>query len=84
MNPPDVTVDTLGLQCPLPIIQLAKAAKKLDSGMIELISDDPATQTDVPAWCQMRSGTLLRKSVDQADGRTLYRYLIAIGQRAHP
>jgi tRNA 2-thiouridine synthesizing protein A len=73
-----MTVDALGLHCPLPIIQLARAAKQLDSGLIQLIADDPATRTDVPAWCRLRSNKLLGESVEQHEGRDIYRYLIQI------
>lgn len=51
MNP-NFVVDTRGLFCPAPIIKTAEAAKNLESGsVIEVISDDPAIEFDMPAWC---------------------------------
>jgi tRNA 2-thiouridine synthesizing protein A len=44
-------LNCLGMRCPLPIIQLAKAIK-VDSEII-LKSDDPATLPDLTAWCRM-------------------------------
>ena len=73
---PDVRVDAVGLKCPLPIIELGKAANLLDSGLIELISDDPVALQDVPAWCRMRSAALL----DQAtDGHGVSVFIVRVG-----
>lgn len=51
MNP-NIVVDTRGMFCPVPIMKTAEAAKNLESGsVIEVISDDPAIEFDMPAWC---------------------------------
>lgn len=75
----DVLVDTTGLVCPVPIIHLARAAKELGSGVIELIADDPATQYDVSAWCEMRSATQLATSVEQRGDTQVFRYSVQVG-----
>ena len=55
MTEPDVTVDSLGRLCPLPIIDLAQRITDVDvGGVIAVLSDDPAAAADVPAWCRMR------------------------------
>lgn len=47
----DVTVDARGLQCPMPVIKLSQAILAASSGqMIELISSDRGSCSDVPAW----------------------------------
>lgn len=47
----DVTVDARGLQCPMPIIKLSQAILSARTGdIIELISTDRGSCTDVPAW----------------------------------
>jgi tRNA 2-thiouridine synthesizing protein A len=39
----------------MPVIELAKAWPRVAVGeVVELLSDDPAAATDVPAWCRMR------------------------------
>ena len=39
--------------CPVPIIKLSEAIRNVDAGcVVELISDDPAIEFDLPAWCQ--------------------------------
>ena len=50
-----ITIDTLGLPCPIPIVRLAAAAMDAPPGtMIEVLSDDPGAKADVPAWCRMK------------------------------
>jgi TusA-related sulfurtransferase len=50
-----LSVDSRGRRCPLPIIDLAAAARTAAGGtLITVIADDPAAATDVPAWCRMR------------------------------
>ena len=73
-GPADVTVDARGRLCPAPVIELARAALALGSGMIEVLADDPAAQTDIPAWCRMR-GVRLVSVEPLGDAR---RYLVAV------
>lgn len=50
-----ITLDCRGLRCPLPVIELAKAWPGVAVGeTVELLSDDPAAASDVPAWCRLR------------------------------
>lgn len=54
------TVEARGVLCPVPIIRLARAAAALPGGsLVELLTDDPAAEHDVPAWCRLRGHTLL-------------------------
>jgi tRNA 2-thiouridine synthesizing protein A len=49
------TVDTTGLLCPVPIIELAKHIDDVPVGAtVAVLADDPAAAADVPAWCRMR------------------------------
>lgn len=49
----DVTLDTLGLFCPMPIIFTSKKIKELIVGQIlEVVSDDEGIKKDMPAWCE--------------------------------
>ncbi len=51
----ELTVDARGRRCPLPIIDLAAAARTAAPGtLIILLADDPAAAADVSAWCRMR------------------------------
>ena len=53
---PLVTIDALGRKCPIPIIMLAQRITEVPVGsIIAVLADDPAAETDVPAWCMMKS-----------------------------
>ncbi len=70
------TVDARGRRCPLPIIDLATAARDAAAGaVITLIADDPAAAADVAAWCRMR-GHAYEGSEASDDGAVAYRVRI--------
>jgi tRNA 2-thiouridine synthesizing protein A len=56
----DETLDCKGLSCPMPVLKLAKAMKKLDSGkVLELLGTDPGSKVDVPKWCEKTGNEFL-------------------------
>jgi tRNA 2-thiouridine synthesizing protein A len=59
-----VTVDCLGLACPIPVVRLAKAVASVEVGaIVELLADDPGAKVDIPVWCRLKDQQL----VDQRD-----------------
>jgi tRNA 2-thiouridine synthesizing protein A len=53
---PALSINALGRKCPLPIIMLAERIGEVAVGqLVEVLADDPATKTDVPAWCGLKS-----------------------------
>jgi tRNA 2-thiouridine synthesizing protein A len=53
---PALRIDALGRKCPIPIIMLAEQIGTVQVGsVIEVLADDPAAKTDVPAWCGLKS-----------------------------
>jgi tRNA 2-thiouridine synthesizing protein A len=53
---PALTIDALGRKCPIPIIMLAERIREVPVGqVVAVLADDPATQSDVPAWCMLKS-----------------------------
>ena len=61
-------IDLTGLQCPMPIVELAKLFKTLDVGEeITATANDPAFCLDVEAWCERTGHELVEFS--DADGR---------------
>ncbi len=49
----DVTLDTLGYFCPMPIILTSKKIKELTPGQVlAIVSDDEGIKKDMPAWCE--------------------------------
>ncbi|MBD3288666.1 sulfurtransferase TusA family protein [candidate division KSB1 bacterium] len=50
----DVSIDCLGLFCPMPIVKTAEKIKEIDAGkVLEVISDDEGIVDDMPNWCKM-------------------------------
>lgn len=50
-----LTLDCRGMRCPLPVIELARHIADVDvRAVVEVVADDPAAASDVPAWCRMR------------------------------
>ena len=59
----DITVDALGLYCPMPIIMTAKEIKKIAVGQVLAVkSDDAGIKADLPAWCKTTGNELLELS----------------------
>lgn len=55
----DLTVDARGLQCPMPVLKVAKAIKEIASGQsLELIATDRGSLSDIPAWSKDMGHTL--------------------------
>ena len=50
---PLIRIDARGLRCPLPVLRLRKLTEGR-SGRVELLTDDPAAEADVPAFARER------------------------------
>ncbi len=62
----NLQIDTSGKCCPMPMVETNKAMKGLNAGdVLEIIATDPATQQDIPSWCE-RQGHQLLESEHQA------------------
>ncbi len=61
---PDQVLDLKGLLCPMPVVKLQLAVKKLPLGaVVEGIATDPGVMADIPAWARMSGHELL--SIEQ-------------------
>jgi tRNA 2-thiouridine synthesizing protein A len=57
---PALTIDALGRKCPIPIIMLAERIREVPIGhVVAVLADDPAAESDVPAWCMLKSQEFL-------------------------
>lgn len=66
--PADKSVDTRGLNCPLPILKAKKALAELASGQVlEVISTDPGSLRDFQAFTKQTGHILLHQSTQGAD-----------------
>ncbi|MGV6801512.1 MAG: sulfurtransferase TusA family protein [bacterium] len=69
----DQTLDTKGLNCPLPILKAKKMLKDMDVGTtLEVVSTDPGSIKDFEAFCRSTGNELL-ESEDKGD---LFRFVI--------
>jgi tRNA 2-thiouridine synthesizing protein A len=59
--PPALIIDALGRRCPVPVIMLAEQIGDVEPGqLVEVLADDAVSQTDLPAWCGLKSHELVR------------------------
>ena len=57
----DVTLDTVGTLCPIPVYLTNKKIKELKQGeILEVISDDEGILSDMPAWCKATGNEILK------------------------
>ena len=55
-----MTVDCLGLACPIPVVRLVKAVASVEVGaLVELLADDPGAKVDIPVWCRLKDQQLV-------------------------
>lgn len=48
-------LDERGNPCPGPVLALGRWAKLAEPGDTAIVlTDDPASESDIPAWCRMR------------------------------
>ena len=67
------TLDTKGLNCPLPILKTKKAIKTMDAGaMLEVLSTDPGSVKDFESFARATGNALVEST--EADG--VFRFLI--------
>lgn len=60
MEPTATLVDTRGMHCPLPVIELSRAIEEAAVGaLVEVLSDDPSSRVDIPVWCRMKRHELI-------------------------
>lgn len=69
----DVSLDTKGLNCPIPILKAKKAMSDVPSGgTLEILATDPGAVADFEAFCRQTGHELVEQTED--DG--VYRFII--------
>ncbi len=57
----DKSIDTRGLNCPLPILRAKKALADMQSGQVlHVVATDPGASRDFQAFAQQTGNTLLK------------------------
>jgi tRNA 2-thiouridine synthesizing protein A len=66
-QPPAVTLDLKGLLCPLPVVKVAQAVKKVNVGdLVEATATDPGVLADIPAWARTSGNEVV--TMERGDG----------------
>lgn len=69
----DKTLDARGLSCPKPILKSRKTIKSMKiNQVLEIITTDPGSVTDIPAWANVTGQELL--SSEERSGE--YHFLV--------
>jgi tRNA 2-thiouridine synthesizing protein A len=69
----DKTLDTKGLNCPLPILKAKKAIADVPvGGVLEVLATDPGAVGDFEAFCRQTKHEL----VESSEAAGVYRFLI--------
>lgn len=69
----DKTLDTKGLNCPLPILKAKKALGDVPKGgTLEILATDPGAVADFQAFCRSTGNTL----VEHSEAAGVYRFVI--------
>lgn len=64
MNDDRLTLDALGLLCPLPVLKARKRLGALAPGeCLTMLADDPAAIVDVPHFCLESGHELVRQDI---------------------
>ncbi|GED72097.1 UPF0033 protein YrkI [Brevibacillus reuszeri] len=72
----DITVDTKGLACPMPIVKAKKALDGLQSGQtMEVLSTDKGSLNDFTAWVKQTKNEM----VSYGEENGVYKFLVKKG-----
>ena len=70
---PDSQIDCTGLFCPMPIVKTREAIRQMAVGhVLEMLSDDPASDPDMKSWAQITGHEL----VDVSRQGAVFRFLV--------
>lgn len=79
LAPGETALDLRGLNCPLPVLRLAKALRGSGQGArFRVAATDPLSKLDIPHFCRSNGHALLESS--ETDG--VFHFLIEAGADA--
>lgn len=65
-DPHTIILDARGWRCPMPVIRMEAALRRLTSGKrLKIIADDPVAAVDIPHFCRL-GGHEAERLPDQA------------------
>ena len=61
------TIDARGLRCPMPVVRMEAALRRLSSGeTLTVLADDPVATLDIPHFCA-EAGHAVERLPDHGD-----------------
>jgi TusA-related sulfurtransferase len=61
----DKVMDLKGLPCPMPVVKVSQGIKDVEVGqVIEVLTTDPGSLTDFPAWARTSGNEILGTEQD--------------------
>jgi TusA-related sulfurtransferase len=64
----DVTVDTRGMNCPQPLVEVRKKLRKMQPGQVlEIVGDHKVSRTEIPMTME-ENGDQVLEAEDNGDG----------------
>jgi len=70
----DHVLDVTGLKCPMPVLKTKVQFKKMKEGeVLEVISDDPGSKKDLPAWAEKTGNRVLGL---EENGAGIYKFFL--------
>jgi tRNA 2-thiouridine synthesizing protein A len=67
---PTLSLDLKGLLCPMPVVKIAQALKKVQIGeLIEAVATDAGVMADIPAWARTSGNELVELEKREKDFR---------------
>ena len=79
----DAWLDERGRRCPLPVLALMRAMDSHAGRVVAVISDDPAAEHDIPAWCRLKGATLI-ECIAAPDGAAGRAFVVRLPGEAPP
>jgi tRNA 2-thiouridine synthesizing protein A len=71
------TLDTKGLNCPLPVLKARRAMRELKDGdILTVLATDPASYIDFQHFCDTTGHEMLEAKEDGADDARVFTYVI--------
>jgi len=71
-----LALDFKGLLCPMPVVKLAQAIKKVQVGeVLEAVATDPGVMADIPAWTRSTGHELVALEKREKDFRFVVKRL---------
>jgi tRNA 2-thiouridine synthesizing protein A len=76
--PAETTLDTRGLRCPLPVVRMEAALRRLPPGKgLKILADDPIAAVDIPHFA--REGGYRCERLEGKDGVCVF--LVTPGEK---